>query len=129
MTFKVRSLFTEALNPLTKITNGILKKLNYIESSLILNTKSYEEAKDLLQKTAAYHSNAFDELSPENQEIVTQKLWNTVKKILGPKPVEETSEDDLEIKIYNFLKTNSGIMFPLETSAKKLADAIRKPKE
>lgn len=122
---KTRELFIEALNPLNKIANSIIKKLNYIESSLILKTKSFEEAEDLLQKTAIYHSNAFEELSNENQTAVLQKIWNTIHNILGQKPVEESDNlEDLETKIYNFLKSNGGIMYPLELSSKKLAKIL-----
>ena len=40
---KTRTLFTEALNPYAKIANSINKKLNYIESSIIINADSFEE--------------------------------------------------------------------------------------
>ena len=127
---KTRSLFTEALNPLTKIANGIIKKLNYIESSLIIKSPSYEEAKDFILKTASYHSNHFDDLSDEQQELIALRIYNTIHKILGKptieeKPVEESNnEEELTTKIYNYLRSNGGIMYPLEHSAKKLAKAI-----
>ena len=123
---KTKELFIEALNPLNRIANSIIKKLNYIESSVILKAKSYEEVQDLLQKTSVYHSNAFDELNEEQQDIVLHKVWNTIHNVLGQKPVEEeVSTKELEAKIYNFLKSNGGIMYPLEISAKKLANAIK----
>ena len=127
---RMREVLFEALNPLTKIANSIIKKLNYIESSLILKTKTFEEAKDFLQKTATYHSNSFDELSQENQEVVMQKIWNTIHKILGTEePVSESELNDeniLEQKIYEFLKANGGILYPLETYSKKLARELTK---
>ena len=127
MMSKTQKLFTEALDPLNKIANSIIKKLNYIEMSLIKDAKDMEGIKSYLQKTAIYHSNSFDELPEEKQEIVLNKIWNTVHKILGQEPVEESqSTEELEQKIYDFLKSNGGILYPLETSAKKLAQVITK---
>jgi len=126
---KIRQALYEAINPLTKIANGIIKKLNYIESSLIIKSKSYEEAKDFILKTASYHSNHFDDLTEEQQGLVAIRIYNTIHKILGKdpteKPVEEANnEDELASKIYNYLRSNGGIMYPLETSARNLAKAI-----
>lgn len=42
---KTRTLFTEALNPYAKIANSINKKLNYIESSIIINADSLKKLK------------------------------------------------------------------------------------
>lgn len=127
---KTRKLFIEALNPLNKIANQILKQLNYIESSIIIKSSSFEEAEDFLNKTAHYHSNSFEDLVPEDKNIVLQKIYNRIHSILNssqPKnSVEEADNtENLENKIYNFLKTNGGILYPLETSAKKLAKAIK----
>ena len=123
---KTRTLFTEALNPLNKIANSIIKKLNYIESSLILETQDFEKARGYLHKTALFHSNSYDELNEEQQNLVLEKVWNTIHKVLGQKPVEKSDNlEELEAKIYNFLKMNGGILYPLELSAKKLAQAIK----
>lgn len=123
---ETRRLFIEALNPLNKIANSIVKKLNYIETSLILEDKDYEHARKYLNKTAMYHSNAYNELDTEQKEQVLQKVWNTLNDVLGNKSIEESDDtEELEQRIYNFLKSNGGILYPLETSAKKLAKAIK----
>ena len=33
---KIRQVFTEALNPVNKVVNSIIKKLNYVESHIII---------------------------------------------------------------------------------------------
>lgn len=124
---KTVELFNEAINPLTKIANGIAKKLNYIESSLILKANSLEDAKDFLSKTAAYHSNAYADLSDEQKENVLEKVWNIIHNSVS-KPTDVTENQDntsLEQKIYEFLKTEGGIIYPSQTYAKKLANYIK----
>lgn len=120
-----KSILTEALNPLNKIANSIIKKLNYIESSMILDTKSVDECKKTLNKLATFHSNAYDELSDEQKQIVLQKIWNTIHTVLTNNvTVEESDSSTLENKIYTFLKLNGGILYPLEKSAKDMAKFI-----
>lgn len=122
----IRTSLYEALNPLNKIANSILKKLNYVQTSLILQKNNYEEAASLLNSLSGFYSNAYDELSPEQQDNVKQKIYNTIHKELGSKPIqEEITDSDLEKRIYEYLKSNGGIMYPLEVSAKKLAQAIK----
>ena len=65
MISNTRKILTEALNPLTKITNSIVKKLNYIESSLILKAKDFEQAKDFILKTESIFLKIF---------LITEKL-------------------------------------------------------
>lgn len=124
---KTAELFNEAINPLTKIANSIAKKLNYIESSLILKANSLDDAKDFLSKTAAYHSNAYADLSDEQKDSVLEKVWNIIhNSISKPTSVTEDKDDiNLEQKIYEFLKTEGGIIYPSQTYAKKLADYIK----
>lgn len=124
---KTIELFNEAINPLTKIANSIAKKLNYIESSLILKANSLDDAKDFLSKTAAYHSNAYADLSDEQKDSVLEKVWNIIhNSISKPANVTEDKDDiNLEQKIYEFLKTEGGIIYPSQTYAKKLADYIK----
>jgi len=132
MISKTRTLFTEALNPLTRITNSIVKKLNYIESSLILKAKEFEQAKDFILKTGIYHSNSFSDLSEEDQLKVAERIYQIIHKTLTDKQdsfEEANNQEDLEKRIYDFLKQNGGIMYPLELSAKKLAQAISKKEE
>ena len=126
-----RQAFMEAINPLSRISNTIIKKLNYIESNMILKAKDYESVKDFLNEIANYHSHSFNELSDEQQEEVTQKVWNYIKKVMSPKEITEDSnnEEQVEQKIYEFLKTTGGILYPLEQSAKKLAHHICSKKD
>lgn len=128
MMSKTRTLFTEALNPYAKIANSINKKLNYIESSIIINADSFEEIKDFLIDICEYHSAIVSELSDEAKREVAQRIYSRIHGILkGKYPVEENNtEAELETKIYNFLKANGGIMYPLEVSAKKLAQELTK---
>lgn len=128
MTNNISHVITEALNPINKIVNSIIKKLNYVESHIIIKAKDYTTIKDYLHDTCGYHSNAYNELSTEAQDQVTEQVYNRIHKILGNTPVTETT-DDLEQKIYEFLKTNGGIMYPLELSAKKLANALKNNNE
>lgn len=123
---KIRELFVEALDPTNKIANSIIKKLNYIESSLILKSKNFDDVKSYLDKTASYHSNSYDELGDEHKIAVLQKVWNKIHNILG-KSEEELNEEnaDLQDLIYNYLKTNYWTMYPLEKTAKELADKIK----
>lgn len=123
----VRSALYEALDPLNKIANSIVKKLNYIESSLILKSKSIEDSLSYLDKTASYHSNAYDELTKDQQTAVLNKVWNKIHNILG-KSEEEINEEttDLERVIYDYLKSNYWSMYPLEKTAKELAAKIKK---
>jgi len=123
---KIRELFVEALDPTNKIANSIIKKLNYIESSLILKSKNFDDVKSYLDKTASYHSNSYDELGDEHKVAVLQKVWNKIHNILG-KSEEELNEEnaDLQDLIYNYLKTNYWTMYPLEKTAKELADKIK----
>lgn len=124
---KTVELFNEAINPLTKIANSIAKKLNYIESSLILKANSFEDAKDFLTKTAAYHSNAYADLSDEQKNSVLEKVWNIIHNSIS-KPIDVTENQDdttLEQKIYEFLKIEGGVIYPSQTYAKKLADYIK----
>ena len=122
----IRTALYEALDPLNKIANSIIKKLNYIESSLILKSKSLEDSLSYLDKTASYHSNAYDELSKEQQTEVLTRVWNKIHNILG-KSDEEINEEtaNLEEIIYNYLKSNYWSMYSLEKTAKELADKIK----
>ena len=122
----ISTVLYEALDPLNKIANSIVKKLNYIESSLILKSKNLEDSLSYLDKTASYHSNAYDELTEEQQKEVLNRLWNKIHNILG-KSEQEINEEkaDLEQIIYNYLKTNYWSMYPLEKTAKELADKIK----
>lgn len=121
------SLF-EAINPLNKIVNSIMKKLNYIDSSIIINSKSFDEIHDFLMHTAAYHSNRFDDLSQEDKEIIIHKIFNRMHDIVSGKPTENLEEqnDDLEARIYAFLRNTGGLVYPLEKTAKDLANKLRK---
>lgn len=126
---RIKQVFTEALNPINKVVNSIIKKLNYVESHIILKANDYTSIADYLHDTCGYHSNAYNELPPDMQDQVAEGIYNRIHKILGNKPVTEDT-DNLEQKIYEYLKVNGGIMYPLEMSAKKLADAIRnKPQQ
>lgn len=122
----ISTILYEALDPLNKIANSIVKKLNYIESSLILKSKNLEDSLSYLDKTASYHSNAYDELTKEQQKEVLNRIWNKIHNILG-KSEQEINEEkaDLEQIIYDYLKTNYWSMYPLEKSAKELADKIK----
>lgn len=123
---RIRTTLYEALNPLNKIANSILKKLNYVQTSLILQKNTYDEASSLLDLLAGYYSNSYSELTQEQQDSVKQKIYDTIHKKLSSKPIqEEISDEDLEQRIYTYLKSNGGIMYPLEISAKKLAQAIK----
>ena len=123
---RIRTTLYEALNPLNKIANSILKKLNYVQTSLILQKNTYDEASSLLDLLAGYYSNSYGELTQEQQDSVKQKIYDTIHKKLSSKPIqEEISDEDLEQRIYAYLKSNGGIMYPLEISAKKLAQAIK----
>lgn len=125
----IRQVFTEALNPINKIVNSIIKKLNYVESHIIIKANDYNSIAEYLNDTCGYHSNAYNELPPDMQNQVAEAVYNRIHKILGNKPVTEDT-DDLEKRIYDFLRTNGGIMYPLELSAKKLANAIKnKPQQ
>ena len=123
---RLRDAFMEALDPTNKIANSIIKKLNYIESSLILKSKNFDDLKSYLDKTASYHSNSYDELDKDRQTMVCQKIWNKIHNVLG-KSDEELNEEsaDLEQVIYNYLKSNYWTMYPLEKTAKELADKIK----
>lgn len=124
---KTENLFLEAINPLTKIANSIVKKLNYIETSLILKTTSPEEGRDFLLKTAAYHSNAFDDLDSDKKEQVIVRIWEIIHNTLSTqKETKETENSNLEQKIYEFLKMQGGILYPYESSAKNLAAYLKK---
>ena len=126
---KIRQIFTEALNPVNKVVNSIIKKLNYVESHIIIKAQDYKSIAEYLHDTCGYHSNAYNELPPDMQDQVAEQVYNRIHKILGNTPVTEET-DNLEGKIYDFLRANGGIMYPLELSAKKLADAIRnKPQQ
>ena len=126
---KIRQIFTEALNPVNKVVNSIIKKLNYVESHIIIKANNYASIAEYLHDTCGYHSNAYNELPPDMQNQVAEAVYNRIHKILGNTPVTEDT-DDLEQKIYDFLKVNGGIMYPLELSAKKLANVIRnKPQQ
>lgn len=132
MISQTKKIFTEALNPLTRITNSIVKRLNYIESSMILKAKDFEQAKDFIMKTGAYHSNSFSDLSEEDQIKVAERVYQIIHKTLSDNQDsfgEANSQDDMEARIYAFLKQNGGIMYPLELSAKKLAQALNKKNE
>lgn len=123
---RIRTTLYEALNPLNKIANSILKKLNYVQTSLILQKNTYDEATSLLDLLAGYYSNAYNELTQEQQDSVKQKVYDIIHKKLKSKPIqEEISDEDLEQRIYSYLKSNGGILYPLEISAKKLAQAIK----
>ena len=122
---KVRHLFTEALNPVNKVANSIIKKLNYIESKIILKAATYEEVADFMKATCDYHSNAYGELQPEVQEQVAQRVWSKLHEIIAPTTNITEDTSNLEEKIYEFLKANGGILYPLELSAKKLANYIK----
>ena len=125
---KIRQVFTEALNPVNRVVNSIIKKLNYVESHIILKANEYKAIADYLHDTCGYHSNAYNELPPDMQNQVAEAVYNRIHKILGNTPVTEDT-DDLEQKIYDYLKVNGGIMYPLELSAKKLANVIRNKPE
>ena len=132
MISNTKKILTEALNPLTKITNSIVKKLNYIESSMILKAKDFEQAKDFIMKTGAYHSNSFSDLSEEDQLKVAERIYQIIHKTLAGEQNsfdEANDQDDMEVRIYTFLKQNGGIMYPLELSAKKLAQALNKKED
>lgn len=118
-------VLTEAINPLNRIANSIVKKLNYIEISLILDSTDFESDKKYLYKLAQYHSNSFNDLNDEQKEEVTEKVYNLVKHSLNTDKEKISENNDLETKIYQFLKNSGGILFPLETSAKKMAEFIR----
>ena len=128
MTERIRQVITEALNPINKVVNSIIKKLNYVESHIIIKANKYEDIADYLHDTCGYHSNSYNELPPDMQNQVAEAIYNRIHKILGNTAVTEET-DNLEQKIYDFLKTNGGIMYPLELSAKKLANAIRNKPE
>ena len=125
---KIKQVFTEALNPINKIATSIVKKLNYVESHIIVKAQDYASIKDYLNDTCGYHSNAYNELPPDMQNQVAEAVYNRIHKILGNTNITEDS-DNLEQKIYEYLKANGGIMYPLELSAKKLANAIRNKPE
>ena len=125
---RIERTLTEALNPINKIVNSIIKKLNYVESHIIIKAKDYQNIAEYLHDTCGYHSNAYNELPPDMQNQVAESVYNRIHKILGNTPVEEDVED-LEKRIYNFLKSNGGIMYPLELSAKKLAAALKNKSE
>ena len=123
---RIRTTLYEALNPLNKIANSILKKLNYVQTSLILQKNTYDEASSLLDLLAGYYSNSYGELTQEQQDSVKQKIYDIIHKKLSSNPIqEEISDEDLEQRIYSYLKSNGGILYPLEISAKKLAQAIK----
>lgn len=126
---ELRQALLEALDITNKVANSIIKKLNYIESSLILKSKSFEDSKSFLDKTASYYSNSYDELDNEKQVIVLQKIWNKIHNVLG-KSEEELNEEskDLEQIIYDYLKTNYWTMYPLDKTAKDLAEKIKNKK-
>ena len=125
---KIRQVFTEALNPVNKVVNSIIKKLNYVESHIIIKANDYKSIAEYLHDTCGYHSNAYNELPPDMQNQVAEAVYNRIHKILGSTPVAEDA-DALEQKIYEYLKVNGGIMYPLELSAKKLANVIRNKPE
>ena len=125
---KTREIILEAINPLTKILNGIVKKMNYIESSMVIHADSYEEVKDYIHDISAYHSSYFDDLPADKQEELCRRLYDRLN-IDGKK--EEVSEDteDLQTKIYEYLKANGAIMYPMKSSAEKLANLLKGKKD
>lgn len=125
---RIEKVLTEALNPINKVVNSIIKKLNYVESHIIIKAKDYNNIADYLHDTCGYHSNSYNELPPDMQNQVAEAVYNRIHKILGNTNISEDS-DNLEQKIYEYLKVNGGIMYPLELSAKKLANAIRNKPE
>lgn len=119
---RTREIILEAINPVTKILNGIVKKMNYIESSIVIHADSYEEVKDYIRDISAYHSSYFDDLPKDKQEELCLRLYDRLN-IDGKKEKIDESED-LQEKIYEYLKANGSIMYPMKGSAKKLADAL-----
>ena len=126
---RIERVLTEALNPINKIATSIVKKLNYVESHIIIKAKDYDSIKDYLNDTCGYHSNAYNELPPDMQNQVAEQVYNRIHKVLGSDTIVTEETDNLEGKIYDFLRANGGIMYPLELSAKKLANAIRNKPE
>ena len=67
---KTREIILEAINPVTKILNGIVKKMNYIESSIVIHAESYEEVKKYIHEIAAYHSSYFDDFGILDKNLI-----------------------------------------------------------
>ena len=122
---KTSTILLEAINPLTKILNGIVKKMNYIESSIVIHAESYEEVKDYIYEICAYHSSYFDDLPEDKKEVVSHRLYDRLN-LDGKKEEAIEESEDLQEKIYEYLKTNGSIMYPMKSAAKKLADILRK---
>lgn len=122
-----KRVILEALNICNKIANSITKKLNYVESSIILDG-DFESIKNYLYKTAKYHSNAFDELDNDQKQDVLKRVYDNIHSTMRKEYTENSdlSQEELEQRIYNFLKMNGGIMYPLEHSAKRLAQEIKR---
>lgn len=125
---KTREIILEAINPLTKILNGIVKKMNYIESSMVIHADSYEEVKDYIHDISAYHSSYFDDLPKDKQEEVCRRLYDRLN-IDGKKEEVNEEADDLQNKIYEYLKTNGSIMYPMKTAAQNLAAILKNKKQ
>lgn len=119
---KTREIILEAINPVTKILNGIVKKMNYIESSIVIHAESYEEVEKYIHEIAAYHSSYFDDLPKEKQEELCKRLYDRLN--IDGKKEEIDESEDLQERIYEYLKNNGSIMYPMKGSAKKLADAL-----
>lgn len=122
-----RNALFEALDPLIQVRNKIINSIKPREIRVILGFPKFcNEIYTFLDLICEEYSNKYNKLSDEDKYTVTEDIFNHIRKIYNNTPRENT--DNLEQKIYEFLKFNNGNTYPLESTAKKLADYIKNNK-
>ena len=122
-----RNALFEALDPLIQVRNKIINSIKPREIRVILGFPKFcNEIYTFLDLICEEYSNKYNKLSDEDKYTVIEDIFNHIRKIYNNTPRENT--DNLEQKIYEFLKFNNGNTYPLESTAKKLADYIKNNK-
>jgi predicted metallopeptidase len=122
-----RNALFEALDPLIQVRNKIINSIKPREIRVILGFPKFcNEIYTFLDLICEEYSNKYNKLSDEDKYTVIEDIFNHIRKIYNNTYRENT--DNLEQKIYEFLKFNNGNTYPLESTAKKLADYIKNNK-
>ena len=120
-----RKLVTEALDKNNTIARSIVNRMDHANWK---NISEMDEANyNFIKNICSGISQRFDEASDEDKQIIMDKVYSSIHTAKEQPELEESPElDRSEIakRIIDYVSKNGAILYPLETKADELANAI-----
>lgn len=120
-----RNLVTEALDKNNTIARSIVNRMDHANWK---NISEMDEANyNFIKNICSGISQRFDEADDEDKQVIMDKVYSSIHTAKEQPELEESPElDRSEIakRIIDYVSKNGAILYPLETKADELANAI-----